>query len=166
MKFSVAFIAAALLSFSANVSAEDFQEDVKGTSNGVEFPFSEDAIIEAVALAEDIAPIVLNDSVFFINTTIADDELAAKGLSKRDADAAAEAWKWRTYYFGQPFGKREAEADAAAEAWKWKSYYFGQPFGKREEPALSKREAEADAAAEAWKWKSYYFGQPFGKREE
>ena len=157
MRFSTAFLAAVLLTFSNRVSADVSTEtETEGSAADVEFPFSDDAIIEAVALADDIAPIVLNDAVFFVNTTIADAELEASGLSKREADA----WRWRYYALGQPIAKREAEADADAEAgadadaWRWRRYALGQPIAKRE------AEADADAEADAWRWRYYALGQP------
>ncbi|CCH44524.1 putative secreted protein [Wickerhamomyces ciferrii] len=128
---------------SANGEAE---ADVPGTSQGVEFPFSKEAIIEAVSLGNDIAPIVLDDAVYFINTTIVDQELGSK-LGKR------EAWNWRQYLNGSPNYKREAEADA--EAWQWRKYLNGSPNYKR----------EAEADAEAWQWRKYLNGSPNYKRE-
>ena len=162
MRFSTAFLAAVLLTFSNRVSADVSTEtETEGSAADVEFPFSDDAIIEAVALADDIAPIVLNDAVFFVNTTIADAELEASGLSKREADA----WRWRYYALGQPIAKREAEADADAEAdaWRWRYYALGQPIAKRE--AEADADAEAGADADAWRWRRYALGQPIAKRE-
>jgi mating pheromone alpha-factor len=161
MQFSKAFVCAFFLALTGKALAEGNSTDsetegVVGTSNGVEFPFSDDAIIEAVALGDDVAPIVLDDAVYFINTTIVEAEYAehAAEFTKRDA----EAWQWKAYRVGQPFYKRSAEADAEADAdaWQWKNYRVGQPFYKRS--------AEADAEADAWQWKNYRVGQPFYKR--
>ncbi|CAM9011469.1 unnamed protein product [Wickerhamomyces anomalus] len=153
MKFSTAFVYAFVLALANNVFAEEApanqEEEKVGTSKGVEFPFSDDAIIEAVNLGSDIASIVLDDAVYFINTTIADSELSK--LSKRDA----EAWQWRVWRNGQPMYKREAEADA--EAWQWRVWRNGQP--------MYKREAEPEADAEAWRWGGWKKGAPMYKRE-
>lgn len=46
--------------------------DIAGTSRGVEFPFSDEAIDSIVMLGADVAALVLDDSIYFINTTIAD----------------------------------------------------------------------------------------------
>ncbi len=153
MKFSTAFVYAFVLALANNVFAEEApanqEEEKVGTSKGVEFPFSDDAIIEAVNLGSDVAPIVLDDAVYFINTTIADSELSK--LSKRDA----EAWQWRVWRNGQPMYKREAEAEADAEAWRWGGWKKGAPMYKR----------EAQPEADAWQWRVWRNGQPMYKRE-
>ncbi|ODQ59802.1 hypothetical protein WICANDRAFT_62388 [Wickerhamomyces anomalus NRRL Y-366-8] len=155
MKFSTAFVYAFVLALANNVFAEETpanqEEEQVGTSKGVEFPFSDDAIIEAVNLGSDIAPIVLDDAVYFINTTIAESELSK--LSKRDA----EAWQWRVWRNGQPMYKREAEPEAEANPWQWRVWRNGQP--------MYKREAGPEAEANPWQWRVWRNGQPMYKRE-
>jgi len=163
MQFSPSFILAVSLAlansvFAAENSTTSTEEEV-GTSKGVQFPFSDDAILEAVDLGTDIAPIVLKDSVYFINTTIADADMSK--LSKRDA----EAWYWRHWYNGQPMYKRDAAPEASpkadADAWYWRHWYNGQPMYKRE----AAPEASPKADADAWYWRQWYNGQPMYKRD-
>ncbi|CCH44526.1 putative secreted protein [Wickerhamomyces ciferrii] len=63
------------------------EADIPGSSQGVEFPFSENAIIEAVSLGNDVAPVVLKDSVYFINTTKIGHELSDKSNDKSKREA-------------------------------------------------------------------------------
>ncbi|CCH44525.1 Mating factor alpha [Wickerhamomyces ciferrii] len=119
------------------------EADVPGTSQGVEFPFAKEAIIEAVSLGNDIAPIVLNDAVYFVNTTTVDKELESK-LGKR------EAWNWRVYLNGSPNYKREAEADA--EPWRW-SRPIVSPCGPR-------YKRDADAEPHRWTRPAYCSERP------
>jgi len=98
MKFTSTFALAFILALAKNALAAENSttEDQVGTSKGVKFPFSDDAILEAVSLGEDIAPIVLDDAVYFINTTIADSDMSK--LSKRDA----EAWRFGSFDLSNP----------------------------------------------------------------
>lgn len=48
------------------------ESDVPGYANGVEFPFSEDAIDTVVLLGPDVGVIVVDDAVFFVNITMAE----------------------------------------------------------------------------------------------
>jgi len=140
MQFSTTILYSIVLTLAGNALAapinstatseieQSNESGVVGTSNGVEFPFSDDAILEAVALGDDIAPIVLKDSVFFVNTTKVEEEYSQ--LSKRDAEANPDAWYWRQWYNGQPMYKREASPDAEADAkpWYWRKWYNVQPM--------------------------------------
>lgn len=189
MKFSATIVTSALIALqtaiAAPVNVTEEETGTFGTSDGVEFPFSDDAIIGAVPIGNGIAPILLDDSIFLINTTIVDQEFADK-LQKRDPSAEAAAWHWINFIKGQPLYKREAGAEAEAEAqadpaaWHWINFIKGQPLYKREagaeaDPAawhwiqflkgqpLYKREADADP--EAWHWIQFIKGQPLYKRE-
>ncbi|KAH3687670.1 hypothetical protein WICPIJ_001340, partial [Wickerhamomyces pijperi] len=111
-------------------------EGAQGSINGTDLPFSDAAVLEAVALPADVYPIITEDSVLFVNKTVADAELEAKygssesNLSKRNADADAH-WYWHQYRFAQPYTKRDANADADA-TWYWHQYRFAQPYTKRD----------------------------------
>ncbi|CAI4052938.1 hypothetical protein SKDZ_16G0900 [Saccharomyces kudriavzevii ZP591] len=154
---------------------------VNTTSESETVQIPAEAIIGYLDLEGDFDVAVLpfanstNNGLLFINTTIAN--LATKEesvpLSKREAEADAEAWHWLQLKPGQPMYKREAEADA--EAWHWLQLKPGQPMYKREAEAdaeawhwlqlkpgqpMYKREAEAEADAEAWHWLQLKPGQP------
>lgn len=108
---------------------------------------------------DDVGLVKINNGthsgILFLNTTIASIAYANETiLSKREASAEADPWKWLSLRVGQPIYKREAspEAEAEADPWKWLSFRVGQP--------IYKREASPEAEADPWKWLSFRIGQP------
>lgn len=108
---------------------------------------------------DDVGLVKINNGthsgILFLNTTIASIAYANETiLSKREASAEADPWKWLSLRVGQPLYKREAspEAEAEADPWKWLSFRVGQP--------IYKREASPEAEADPWKWLSFRIGQP------
>lgn len=104
---------------------------------------------------DDVGLVKINNGthsgILFLNTTIASIAYANETiLSKREASAEADPWKWLSLRVGQPIYKREASPEA--EPWKWLSFRVGQP--------IYKREASPEAEADPWKWLSFRIGQP------
>lgn len=113
---------------------------------------------------DDVGLVKINNGthsgILFLNTTIASIAYANETiLSKREASAEADPWKWLSLRVGQPIYKREASPEAEAEPWEWLSLRVGQPLYKRE------ASPEAEAEADPWKWLSFRVGQPIYKRE-
>ena len=112
--------------------------------------------------SEDLALLPVSNGthsgVLVVNTTIL---AAAMGsdevLTKRDANADAEPWRWLSLARGQPMYKRDANAEAEAQPWRWLSLARGQP--------MYKRDANAEAEAQPWRWLSLARGQPMYKRD-
>ncbi|KAH3686252.1 hypothetical protein WICPIJ_002749 [Wickerhamomyces pijperi] len=115
-------------------SEETEIEGAQGSVNGTDLPFSDAAVLEAVALPADVYPIITEDSVLFVNKTIAEAELEAKygstaeestsSFAKRQAEADAH-WYWHQYRFAQPYTKRDANADAGTSRhsqWIWSQF--------------------------------------------
>lgn len=109
--------------------------------------------------AEDLALLPVSNGthsgILVVNTTILAQAFGSDDiLTKRDANAEAEAdpWRWLSLSRGQPMYKRDANAEADAEPWRWLSLSRGQP--------MYKRDANAEADAEPWRWLSLARGQP------
>lgn len=161
MKFSTPLIFAALTALATAAPTPATNLTIDGTL------IPQEAVLGGLAIPDDVYPVFHYENntatVVFLNATVLAEAKAYNSGAKRDlveveeeltkreaeADAEAAPWHWVALKIGQPFFKRDAEAEA--EAWHWVALKIGQPFFKR--------------SAEPWHWVALKIGQPFFKRD-